>query len=192
MTPYWIADLLVETEADLSVFYDMYKQSLTKYAKHLLGDKGDWATAEDIVQNAYLKTMTSGRRQLDSEGARQYLAKAVRSVAYSWIRQQSLQPYNKITYTEPPESTTTRWGDPSSGDPLDALHAAEVRLVVKRTIQPDSLEHKIFVLYSKGYTLTDIASTTGNSIGAVKGAFVKLKDKVKRAVVGKWGGHPDE
>lgn len=133
-----------------------HRAELVSYAAAILGDR---ARAEDLVQDAYIRIMQSGEREL-TEPLR-YWRRTIRNLAIDVLRGRMVEGRHMSAL----ETFATAAEDvPSQEDAL--AHKAELRIVLDALAElPERSRRALEMHRFEGLKLKDIAQRLGISIG---------------------------
>lgn len=135
-----------------------YRASLVRYANRMTGDAHD---AEDVVQEAWLRT-TTGAAKLPATEMMAYLRMTVRNLALNGIRRKKIESriFKADGKTETNEIPSDR-PDPEA----DAISRDEyVRIIAALNSLPDNMRIAVEMHRLAGRKLKDIAAHLGVSI----------------------------
>jgi RNA polymerase sigma-70 factor (sigma-E family) len=159
-------------EADVSTLYAAHRLALVRLATLLVDDQ---ASAEDVVQDAFLGLYRNRDRVRDRDAAVGYLRTAVVNRARSALRQRGTARRFLRTTTE------ERAEDVDAG----VLLADEQHAVLQAVRELPPRQQEILVLrYWSGLSEAEIAQTLGISRGAVKSQASRGIDKLETIMKG--------
>jgi RNA polymerase sigma-70 factor (sigma-E family) len=131
---------------------------------------GDAAGAEEVVQEAFLRTFSSWWRVRQPDRARWYVRAAVVNLCRSRLRRRGTEEAgNRASWRDPAE-----WTDPVD----DAL----VVLDAVRTLPPRQRE-TVVLRYYEDLTERDVAAALGCSVGTVKSQLARARASLARTLV---------
>jgi RNA polymerase sigma-70 factor (sigma-E family) len=138
---------------------------LCRLAALLLGDA---AGAEEVVQEAFLRTFSSWWRLRQPERAQFYVRTAVVNLCRSRLRRrQHEEVSNRLTWGRPPDLL-----DASTDDALVVLDAV-------RALPPRQRE-AVVLRYYADLAERDVAAVLGCSVGTVKSQLARARDTLAR------------
>ena len=162
--------LAADAEADatdpLASLFDAHYRSLCRLAYVLLGDP---AHAEDVVQEAFLRTFTGLGRLRDRDRADAYLRRSVVNLSRSRLRRRSVEGRGNAAAHQ-----AGRLVSPLGGSDLDLLRA--VRAL------PPRQRAAVALFYYADLAESDVASTLGCSVGTVKSQLAKARAALARCL----------
>ncbi|NHT75592.1 RNA polymerase sigma-70 factor (ECF subfamily) [Rhizobium sp. PP-F2F-G38] len=139
--------------------YVAQRPALVAYASRILGSRD---TAEDIVQDAFLRFMPANAQETSSGQLVSYLYRIVRNLAFDVMKRQKLEARESV---DPPY-----WTVPSRHPtPEDIVAASDELRLIERLLEDLPLETRIALEMHRfgGYTLSDIAAHLGISVATV-------------------------
>jgi RNA polymerase sigma-70 factor (sigma-E family) len=161
-----VAEATVEASDLLSVLFDAHYRQLCRLAYVLLGDG---AQAEDVVQEAFLRTFTGLGRLRDRSRADAYLRRCVVNLSRSRLRRRSAEGRsNEAVHRDCRETTLVGSTD------LDTVHA--VRAL------PPRQRAAVVLFYFADLPETEVAATLGCSVGTVKSQLAKARAALARGL----------
>jgi RNA polymerase sigma-70 factor (sigma-E family) len=132
---------------------------------------GDAAGAEEVVQEAFLRTFSSWWRVRQPERARWYVRAAVVNLCRSRLRRRGTEEAgNRASWRDPAE-----WTD-------DALDDALVVLDAVRNLPPRQRE-TVVLRYYEDLSERDVAAALGCSVGTVKSQLARARASLARTLV---------
>ena len=154
-----------------AVFVEHYG-GLCRLAALLLGDG---AGAEEVVQEAFLRTFSSWWRVRQPDRARWYVRAAVVNLCRSRLRRRGTEEAgNRASWRDPAE-----WHDDELDDGLVVLDAV-------RTLPPRQRE-TVILRYYEDLTEREVAAALGCSVGTVKSQLARARVSLARTLA----PHPD-
>ena len=150
----------------LASLFDAHYRSLCRLAYVLLGDP---AHAEDVVQEAFLRTFTGLGRLRDRDRADAYLRRSVVNLSRSRLRRRSVEGRGNAAALQ-----AGRLVSPLGGSDLDLLRA--VRAL------PPRQRAAVALFYYADLAESDVASTLGCSVGTVKSQLAKARAALARCL----------
>ena len=161
------SDEIVAEAADLlSTLFDAHYRSLCRLAYVLLGDG---AQAEDVVQEAFMRTFTGLGRLRDRSRADAYLRRSVVNLSRSRLRRRTVEGRsNAAVHRDAPIE------DLSGRHDLDLLDA--VRAL------PPRQRAAVVLFYYADLPESEVASTLGCSAGTVKSQLAKARATLARCL----------
>jgi RNA polymerase sigma-70 factor (sigma-E family) len=148
----------------LASLFDAHYRSLCRLAYVLLGDP---AHAEDVVQEAFLRTFTGLGRLRDRGRADAYLRRSVVNLSRSRLRRRSVEGRGNAA-----AHRADRRESPLGGSDLDLLQA--VRAL------PPRQRAAVALFYYADLSESEVASTLGCSVGTVKSQLAKARATLAR------------
>ena len=156
----------IEASDLLSVLFDTHYRQLCRLAYVLLGDG---AQAEDVVQEAFLRTFTGLGRIRDRSRADAYLRRCVVNLSRSRLRRRSAEGRsNEAVHRDRRDATVGGSTD------LDIVHA--VRAL------PPRQRAAVVLFYFADLPETEVAATLGCSVGTVKSQLAKARAALARGL----------
>jgi RNA polymerase sigma-70 factor (sigma-E family) len=132
---------------------------------------GDVAGAEEVVQEAFLRTFSSWWRVRQPDRARWYVRAAVVNLCRSRLRRRGTEEAgNRASWRDPAE-----WTDDAVDDALVVLDAV-------RTLPPRQRE-TVVLRYYEDLTERDVAAALGCSVGTVKSQLARARASLARTLV---------
>ena len=150
----------------LASLFDAHYRSLCRLAYVLLGDP---AHAEDVVQEAFLRTFTGLGRLRDRDRADAYLRRSVVNLSRSRLRRRSVEGRGNAAAHQAGQLVS-----PLGGSDLDLLRA--VRAL------PPRQRAAVALFYYADLAESDVASTLGCSVGTVKSQLAKARAALARCL----------
>ena len=131
---------------------------------------GDAAAAEEVVQEAFLRTFSSWWRLRQPERARWYVRSAVVNLCRSRIRRRgSEEAGNRASWLDPAEPAN------------EGVDEAMVVLEAVRGL-PRRQRETVVLFYYEDLTEAEVAATLGCSIGTVKSQLSRARAALARAL----------
>ncbi len=162
------------------LFAEQY-DGMCRLAAHLLGDR---AGAEEVVQEAFLRTFSSWRRIRRPQRAQWYLRATVVNLCRSRLRRRATEDRsNRTVYATDPERQATGGSGAGTGAPDDAL----VVLEAVRHL-PTRQRETVILRYYEDLPEAAIAKVLGCSVGTVKSQLSKARATLAAALD---GGDPE-
>ncbi len=150
------------------LFLEHY-DGLCRLAALLLSDRGG---AEEVVQEAFLRTFSSWWRIRHLERAQWYLRTAVINLCRSRLRRRSTEDRSNRTFyaTDPERTIVERLS-------ADDTHPSDDSLVVMDAIRglPPRQRETVILRYYEDLPESDIAKVLGCSVGTVKSQLAKAR-----------------
>lgn len=158
-----------DRDREVAALFDEHYAGLCRLATLLLGDE---AAAEEVVQEAFLRTFAGWRRLRRPTRARWYLRAAVVNQCRSrGRRRQSEQRGNRTVWAT--QGAATCDGDPDrAGESLVVLDAV-------RALPPRQRE-AVVLRYYEDLADADVAALLGCSVGTVKSQLSKARATLAR------------
>jgi RNA polymerase sigma-70 factor (sigma-E family) len=133
---------------------------------------GDSALAEDIVQEAFLRTFAGWRRVRDPDRVHVYLRRAVINVSRSKLRRRGHERRaNALVYGN------TR----AEGRPEADRESADVVVEAVRLL-PERQKAAVLLRYYLDLRESDIADTLGTKVGTVKSQLAKARRNLEKSL----------
>jgi len=160
------AEGTVEAADLLSVLFDAHYRELCRLAYVLLGDGPQ---AEDVVQEAFLRTFTGLGRLRDRSRADAYLRRCVVNLSRSRLRRRSTEGRcnEAVHRTHRDETFTT----PADLDMVEAVRSL-----------PPRQRAAVVLFYFADLPETEVAATLGCSVGTVKSQLAKARAALARGL----------
>lgn len=150
---------MVPAESSLAI-YMAHRNELLNYAHHLLRDR---ASAEDLVQEAWLRFSSRAGEAGDLTQPTKYLFAIVRNLALDWLRRSSLHSPQPITV----EAMETIPSEAPSAERV-LYYRDELRSLEKSLAGLPERTQVAFIMYRvERRTLQEIASHLGVSVPRV-------------------------
>lgn len=150
----------------LAVLYDTHADEAVRFAYMLTGDL---ATAEDLVQDAFIRIFTRFADRKDPQAFGPYLHRTILNLARSQARRSRLErAWLQSTHSN--EQSTSD----SEADTPDVWAALLQLPLRQRTV--------VFLRYHVGLRDREIAETLGTSTGAVKSMMLRAKRRLRDAL----------
>jgi len=131
---------------------------------------GDGSGAEEVVQEAFLRTFSSWWRVRQPERAQWYVRAAVVNLCRSRLRRRGTEEAgNRASWRDP-----TDWSD-------DAVEDALVVLEAVRTLPPRQRE-TVVLRYYEDLSERDVATVLGCSVGTVKSQLARARASLARSL----------
>jgi len=157
-------EMVAEATDLLSTLFDTHYRSLCRLAYVLLGDA---AQAEDVVQEAFLRTFTGLGRLRDRSRADAYLRRSVVNLSRSRLRRRTVEGRsNAAVHRDAPVE------DRSARSDLDLVEA--VRALAPRQ------RAAVVLFYYADLSEAEVAATLGCSAGTVKSQLAKARATLAR------------
>jgi RNA polymerase sigma-70 factor (ECF subfamily) len=143
------------------------RPKLHRYCAHMTGSVID---GEDIVQDALLKVFEARQQALEVENLRSWVFRITHNTAIDFLRRRKGEI---VVYT-----------DEDLDMAADTANAAEERLAVKASLRtfmrlPVLQRSSVVLMDVLGYSLEEIAQTTGNSISAIKSGLHRGRERLQ-------------
>jgi RNA polymerase sigma-70 factor (ECF subfamily) len=148
-------------EDALAELYDRYGALAHKTALRMLGNS---ASAEDVVQDAFLKLWKNAANFSPERGSlRLWLVTAVRRRAIDRLRGHAGHEREEVDLK--PDLSCTE------SDPSRRITGSEQRMAIRQALDSLPIEQRLAVelMYFGSYTQTEIAAMMGVTLGTVKG-----------------------
>ena len=156
--------------ASLEQLFDAHYPRLCRLARVIVGDP---ATAEEIVMEAFLRTLVGWRRIRDVDRAEAYLQRAVVNLSRTAARRQATE--RRATGTVAARAVT----DPETA--ADRHAAADPVLRAVRAL-PHRQRAAVVLRYYADLTEEQAAEVLGCSVGTVKSQVAKAKRTLARVL----------
>jgi RNA polymerase sigma-70 factor (sigma-E family) len=131
---------------------------------------GDGSGAEEVVQEAFLRTFSSWWRVRQPERAQWYVRAAVVNLCRSRLRRRGTEEAgNRASWRDP-----TDWSD-------DAVEDALVVLEAVRTLPPRQRQ-TVILRYYEDLSERDVATVLGCSVGTVKSQLARARASLARSL----------
>ena len=160
------ADMAGEATDLLSTLFDQHYGSLCRLAYVLLGDG---AQAEDVVQEAFLRTFTGFGRLRDRSRADAYLRRSVVNLSRSRLRRRGAEGRSNAAVHR-----AERLDELPGRHDLDLLEA--VRAL------PPRQRAAVVLFYYADLPESEVASSLGCSVGTVKSQLAKARATLARCL----------
>ena len=160
-----------ERDEIVARLFDEHYRGLCRLAGLLLGDS---AAAEEVVQEAFLRTFSGWWRVRHPERAQWYLRTSVVNLCTSRLRRRTTEDRgNRVTWYD-----ATRGGETGGTDPSDdALSIAEL---VRRL--PPRQRDAVVLRYYEDLPEVEIARILGCAVGTVKSQLSKARATLAHAL----------
>jgi RNA polymerase sigma-70 factor (sigma-E family) len=154
------SDRAAPGNALLEAVFSEHYGGFCRLATLLLDDRG---AAEEVVQEAFLRTFSSWRRLRRPDRAQWYVRAAVVNLCRSRLRRRGTEEAgNRASWRDPAE-----WGDERTDDALVVLDAV-------RTL-PRRQRETVVLRYYEDLSERDVASVLGCSVGTVKSQLARAR-----------------
>jgi RNA polymerase sigma-70 factor (sigma-E family) len=171
-----MSDTTPDREEQIADLFLEYYDGLCRLAALLLSDRGG---AEDVVQEAFLRTFSSWWRIRHLERAHWYLRTAVINQCRSRLRRRSTEDRsNRTIYATDPERQ-------AAGQIVtDGTHGSDDSLVVMNAISglPPRQRETVILRYYEDLPEAEIAKVLGCSVGTVKSQLAKARSSLSVAL----------
>jgi RNA polymerase sigma-70 factor (sigma-E family) len=144
----------------LEAVFSQHYGGFCRLATLLLGDRG---AAEEVVQEAFLRTFSSWRRLRQPDRAQFYVRAAVVNLCRSRLRRRSSEEAGNRASWRDPEG----WGDEGRDDALAVLDAV-------RTL-PRRQRETVVLRYYEDLSEQEVARILGCSVGTVKSQLARAR-----------------
>jgi RNA polymerase sigma-70 factor (sigma-E family) len=164
-----MSDTAPDREEQIADLFLEHYDGLCRLAALLLSDRGG---AEEVVQEAFLRTFSSWWRIRHLERAQWYLRTAVINLCRSRLRRRSTEDRsNRTFYATDPERTIVERSS------TDDTHPSDESLVVMDAIRglPPRQRETVILRYYEDLPESDIAKVLGCSVGTVKSQLAKAR-----------------
>jgi RNA polymerase sigma-70 factor (ECF subfamily) len=160
----------------LEVLYDRHCRLAYGLAYRLVGDS---ATAEDIVQEAFLSVWRQAATFDSSRGSvRTWLLSIVHHRAVDWLRSQANQrPHLQLDVVDHVLSTPDIWQDVALRADREAVRRALAALPVEQ-------QRTVVLAYFAGYSQPEIAAAMGVPLSTVKGRMRLALHRLRLLLIG--------
>lgn len=165
-------------DEQIAALFDEHRADLCRLAALLLSDRG---AAEEVVQEAFLRTFASWRRLRRPERARWYLRAAVVNQCRSRVRRRWAEDRSNRTVwtTRTHEVVHHVWDTDQGADALRVLAAVRALPLRQR--------EAVVLRYYEDLSEADMAAVLGCSVGTVKSQLAKARAALARSL-----GEPEE
>jgi RNA polymerase sigma-70 factor (sigma-E family) len=154
---------------DLASTFQANFRGLCRLAYLIVGDSSQ---AEDIVQEAFLKTFAGWRRLRDPDRLEVYLRRAVINASRSKLRRRG---------TERRANARAVAGEPREGRPDSDRSGADAVMAAVRLL-PERQRATVLLRYYLDLPEVEIARTLGTTVGTVKSQLAKARRSLERAL----------
>jgi RNA polymerase sigma-70 factor (sigma-E family) len=165
------------TQRDESIarLFDEHYRGLCRLAGVLLNDA---AGAEEVVQEAFLRTFSGWWRVRHPERAQWYLRTTVVNLCRSKLRRRTSEERgNRITWSGTTESRRAGSGDDDSNASDDSM----ILLALVRRL-PTRQREAVVLRYYEDLSEAEIARTLGCAVGTVKSQLAKARATLGRGL----------
>jgi len=167
-------DLGVTTsrEARIAALFDEHYPGLCRLAALLLGDV---AAAEEVVQEAFLRTFSGWWRLRQPDRADRYLRTTVVNLARSRVRRRAVEGSgNRTVWAGELVRAHSEWDVERTGDVMAILDALRVL--------PPRQRQAVVLRYYADLPEAEVATALGCSVGTVKSQLFKARATLARAL----------
>jgi RNA polymerase sigma-70 factor (sigma-E family) len=164
-----MSDTRPDRDEQIADLFVKHYDGLCRLAALLLGDRGG---AEEVVQEAFLRTFSNWWRIRHLERAHWYLRTAVINQCRSRLRRRGTEDRsNRTIYATDPERQA------AGGLDTDATHASDDSLVVMDAVRglPPRQRETVILRYYEDLPETEIAKILSCSVGTVKSQLAKAR-----------------
>jgi RNA polymerase sigma-70 factor (sigma-E family) len=156
--------------------FDEHYRGLCRLARVLLNDA---AGAEEVVQEAFLRTFSGWWRVRHPERAQWYLRTSVLNLCRSRLRRRTSEERgNRVTWSGTAES-----GSGSADDGTGASDDSMIMMSLVRRLPPRQRE-AVVLRYYEDLSEAEIARTLGCAVGTVKSQLAKARATLARGLRG--------
>jgi RNA polymerase sigma factor (sigma-70 family) len=168
------------------VIAQRYEATARRFAARLAGERG-WAS--EALQEALLEAYLSLEHLRDPSKFRAWLCGIVLNVNRRYARQQR-HPSVSLEVIEGSRGSGAMPASLAQATPQLDAERSELRLAVAETLKAlaPAFRKAIFLFYFDGLSITEIASLTGDSEGAVKVRLYRARQQLKERLK---ADHPD-
>ncbi|HVX22427.1 MAG TPA: SigE family RNA polymerase sigma factor [Acidimicrobiales bacterium] len=169
-----MTDQPTRRDQQIAALFDQHYAGLCRLATLLLDDR---SAAEEVVQDAFLRTFAGWRRLRQPERARWYLRAAVVNGCRSRGRRRVTEDRGNrsVWVTQSAAGPGRLDGGLGAGDPDDAL----VVLQAVRALPPRQRE-AVVLRYYDDLSEADVAAVLGCAVGTVKSQLAKARANLAR------------
>jgi RNA polymerase sigma factor (sigma-70 family) len=162
----------------LSELYDRYSRLVFSVA---LNSVGDYATAEEITQDVFLRVwQRADQYRADQGKVSTWLSSIARYRAIDvWRRQSSRPEQHSLAWADLSPGALPRADGPAQSADL-ALERERVRTAVSQL--PDEQKQALALAYFKGYSHSQIAEHLGLPLGTVKTRIRLAMEKLRQTL----------
>ncbi len=177
------AEITQQGVAFWSEAYVSHFEHLCAYARRFIGDAG---TAEDIVQNVFLKILMLISDQELVADRLSYLRRSVHSASKDWLKKQKRF---KTVSIEGSDVRELREMAAAEKDAEDDLETERRRLKIGSKLNRlNDHEREVLVLYLRGYTSQQIATKLNEDRRVIRCALNSARVKIRRRLAQKKKG----
>jgi len=181
-----LVDLLAIGDARaLEVLYDRYSRAVFSFALRMLGDR---ATAEELVQEVYVRAWQQARRFSEGRGTFiTWLLSITHNMAIDEIRRRNRRP-QRADSADPVLMLTNVRDDAMPVDEQAVIATVREELLRAMATLPENQRSTIELAYFRGLTQREIAVLQGEPLGTIKTrmrlAVRKLREYLENHEVG--------
>jgi len=164
-----------QRDESIARLFDEHYRGLCRLAGVLLSDA---AGAEEVVQEAFLRTFSGWWRVRHPERAQWYLRTSVVNLCRSRLRRRTSEERgNRITWSGSPEAG-------SDGSAHDESSASDDSLLVMSLVRqlPPRQREAVVLRYYEDLSEAEIARTLGCAVGTVKSQLAKARATLARGL----------
>jgi RNA polymerase sigma-70 factor (sigma-E family) len=155
---------------DAAALFDVHYAALCRLARVIVGDAD---RAEELVMEAFLRTLVSWRRLRDADRAPAYLQRVVVNLARSAVRRQAVERrLLGVVHHREPSRVATSADARADADPVLRAVAA----------LPPRQRAAVALRYYADLAEADVATALGCSVGTVKSQLAKARASLARAL----------
>jgi RNA polymerase sigma-70 factor (sigma-E family) len=171
-----VSDSRSDRDEQIADLFVTHYDGLCRLATLLLGDRGG---AEEVVQEAFLRTFSNWWRIRHLERAHWYLRTAVINLCRSRLRRRGTEDRsNRRIYATDPERQA------AAGLDTDATHASDDSLIVMDAVRglPPRQRETVILRYYEDLPEAEIAKILSCSVGTVKSQLAKARVSLSAAL----------
>ena len=151
-------------------FLDLYARTAGPLMGYLTRLVGDAAAAEDLLQESYLRLLSSGRVPEDEDHRRHYLFRIATNLARDRFRRARSSPHVPFEETNTPAAPAAFHDDDGLWAAMRCLSARDRELLV--------------LAYVEGFTHAEIATITGLMRASLKPLLFRARRRLAKALGG--------
>jgi RNA polymerase sigma-70 factor (ECF subfamily) len=144
------------------------------------GVTGDYAAAEDVVQESFLKVYTNLGSLKEPEKFKYWLRNVVRTTALDW-RRRNKKGVQSLDALESLDGESLNVEAPDASPPERVTDKEELRKRVREEIErlPESHREVVALKYLGGKSYEEIAALTGLSQATIESRLFRARQKLK-------------
>lgn len=162
---------------DIDALGELYRRYKTKVYRTALGITHDERTAEDILQEVFLRVHRYADSFDPSQPFEPWVYRITVNLSYTWINRAK-------RWVSSLQDTIERLKAPSTRDPESVTERREVCACVRRAIDrlPDAHRVVVVLFYLEGLSVGEVAYALNVPEGTVKSRLYYAREKLRRVI----------